>query len=210
MTDWVDWHRAYDSPTSSLARRLAVVQRRLGEALDAVPTANPRILSLCAGDGRDVLAVLGSDHETTPATVMLVEKDETLARRAVAAADQAGLDAVEVRCGDASDPGVFDDFLPADVLLLCGIFGNIDHAEARKVIAVLPKLLATGGLVIWTRGGSTPDRRLELRRSFRSAGFDELSFDGAPEPYGVGLNRMSGPAPEDSGALSGKLFTFVR
>ena len=35
--DWVAWHRAYEDDDSSLSRRLAVVRRRVGEALDAGP-----------------------------------------------------------------------------------------------------------------------------------------------------------------------------
>lgn len=55
---WVAWHDAYDRPRTGLARRLAVVRRRIGEVLDvAIPGAAAasgplRILGLCAGDGR--------------------------------------------------------------------------------------------------------------------------------------------------------------
>lgn len=47
-----------------------------------------------------------------------------------------------------------------------------------------------------------------VRRWFTDAGLDELSFDGQPESYGVGINRRSAvgrphPLPE-------RLFEFVR
>jgi hypothetical protein len=35
--DWRAWHDAYDDPGSSLARRLAVVQARIADALAAAP-----------------------------------------------------------------------------------------------------------------------------------------------------------------------------
>ncbi len=54
MADWVGWHARYDDPDSIQSLRLVVVRRRVGEALDALGSA-PRVLSLCAGDGHDLL-----------------------------------------------------------------------------------------------------------------------------------------------------------
>jgi hypothetical protein len=210
VTDWVDWHRAYDDPTSSLARRLDVVRRRLGEALDVVPAQRPRVLSLCAGDGRDVIPVLAGRAASRRVTAVLVEQDEVLARRAADAAAAAGLDGLEVRSGDAGDPRVFDDVLPVDVLMLCGILGNIEHARVANVVVSVARILVLGGFVIWTRGGSEPDLRPQVRDWFQSAGFDEVAFDGAPEPYGVGLNRLADTSATDPRTLPQPLFTFVR
>lgn len=58
VRDWLGWHDAHDDPASSLARRLEVVKCRLGQALDSLTTTRPELLSLCSGDGRDVIAVL--------------------------------------------------------------------------------------------------------------------------------------------------------
>ena len=38
MADWVGWHARYDDPDSTQSRRLVVVRRRVGEALDALGT----------------------------------------------------------------------------------------------------------------------------------------------------------------------------
>ena len=58
---WVRWHGEYGDERSSLSRRLAVVQRRLRQALDDAPAGRVRTMSMCAGQGRDVLGVL-VDH----------------------------------------------------------------------------------------------------------------------------------------------------
>jgi hypothetical protein len=59
MTDSIGWHERYDDPDSSVARRLVVVQRRIAEVLDALaPLGEQRVLSLCAGTGRDLIEVL--------------------------------------------------------------------------------------------------------------------------------------------------------
>ena len=78
------------------------------------------------------------------------------------------------------------------------------------MIAALPMLLADHGFVIWTRGASDPDMRPQIRDWFTGAGWSELSFDGAPEPFGVGLNQMARPTTGGFHALGKPLFTFLR
>jgi hypothetical protein len=192
VTDWVAWHEAYDDPSSSLARRLGVVRRRLGAVLDAAAGERRQVLSLCAGDGRDVIRVLAARAASSASvSALLVEWNEALSRRAADAASSSGLTAVEVRCADAGDPASFADVLPVDVLLLCGIFGNIEHRCVKDVVEVVPDLLAPGGYVIWTRGASEPDRRPEVRSWFRAVDLAEVSFDGAPATFGVGVNQLA-------------------
>lgn len=56
--DWVGWHEQYGRPESALARRLAAIQGQLRTALDESPAGPLRVLSLCAGQGDDLLGVL--------------------------------------------------------------------------------------------------------------------------------------------------------
>ena len=63
--DWLQWHEQYDSPGSPLARRLQVVQRDLRQALIDAPRDEDgacRLVSMCAGEGRDVLPVLAESR----------------------------------------------------------------------------------------------------------------------------------------------------
>src|SRR5690349_532381 len=92
MKDWRHWHSAYDDPRSSLSRRLDVVRARLMQALDMVDHPSPRLLSVCAGEGRDVIPVLASRGPSRPVIAVLVENDPVLAERAAAAARQQGLE----------------------------------------------------------------------------------------------------------------------
>ena len=91
VTDWKKWHVGYDDPEGSLPRRLAVVRRWISETLSAHPASTPmRILSLCSGDGRDLLPALAdADHETV--SVVLVERDTMLAQKARATASRLGV-----------------------------------------------------------------------------------------------------------------------
>lgn len=185
--DWRVWHDAYADPASAQSRRLAVVRRRIGEALDA--SAGPvSILSLCAGDGRDLVPELAA-RPGRAVSAVLVELDEHLADGARARVAAAGVN-VEVRTADAGSTRTFADVVPVDLLLLCGIFGNVTGADIRRTVDAVPALLTPGGTAIWTRGRfADGDLRPQVRRWFVEAGMEEVAFDGAPERFGVGVAR---------------------
>ncbi len=96
---WIRWHTPYDDPGSSLSRRLAVVQRRLRDALDGAPPGPVRLISLCSGQGRDVIEVLADHPRRTDVTARLVEAGARLVADARDLAEQAGVDGIELVCG---------------------------------------------------------------------------------------------------------------
>ncbi len=207
MTDWQAWHGDYDDQDSSLSRRLRVVQQRLTEVVSAAAGVR-RILSLCSGDGRDIVPVVARlPHERRP-EVVLVELDRALA----VAAEQRALDvgvAAKVVVGDAGLAATWQDAVPVDLLMLCGIFGNISDADVRATINAARGLLTSEGTVIWTRGYfSDHDLRPQVRAWFTAAGFTEIAFDAEPTGYGVGVNQLAS-AP-DATLVPERLFTFVR
>lgn len=204
------WHRSYDIEGSPLRLRLAVVQEYLRDAIDRVPPDRTiRLLSLCAGRGTDVIEVLARHPRVHAVHARLVELDPDLTAHAQEAAATAGLDQVEVVTGDASTTDTAAGAVPADVLLACGIFGNVSDADLRRFVEYAPGLCAPAATVIWTRHRRPPDRTVELRSWFASAGFDELGFT-APDPAGfvaVGAHRLArDPDPFVAGE---RLFTFV-
>ena len=85
-----------------------------------------------------------------------MEQDEGLSRRAKEAADAAGLERVEVVRGDAGAVTTFVDVLPVDVLMLCGVFGNVTPEDVERTIALVPSLVTPGGFVVWTRVAPSP------------------------------------------------------
>lgn len=207
-TDWLAWHRDYDDPSSALSRRLVVVRRHVGESLDALGTQGERVLSLCAGTGRDVIPELALRPHLSPET-LLVEANAELADVARAAAVSAELANVSVRCADAGRLGSFADVLPVDLLLVCGIFGNVSDRDIRRTLRAATAMLRPGGRVIWTRGSfGDDDLRPSVRRWVADARLEELAYDGDPEPHGVGLARWDGPAASGA-ALPERLFTFL-
>jgi hypothetical protein len=207
---WVDWHASYDDPSSSLSRRLDVVRGHLARVLDETAPRPLRLLSICAGDGRDVLGVLGGRPDADRVTARLVELDPDLADRARASAAAAGLPDVDVLTCDAGDPATYSGGGPADVVLAAGVFGNVPDEDVRGTIERLPALCAEGATVVWSRHRNPPDLTPAIRGWFADRGFEEVAFE-APDDatFGVGVHRWTGPGGD--GVLGGeRLFTFFR
>ncbi len=207
--DWFEWHRPYEVPGSALRARLALVQDLLRRALESAPDGPIRLVSGCAGQGLDVLGVLPDHPRRFDVTARLVELDPRNAVVARRLADEAGLTNVEIVTGDASLSDAYGESATADVVLMCGIFGNLRLADIRRTVAFLPRLCAPAASVIWTRHRRPPDRTGEVRTLFARAGFTELAFEAPPdhEFVGVGFDRFDGePLPFRAGV---RLFDFV-
>jgi putative methyltransferase len=207
MTDWSAWHAAYEDPESGLSQRLRIIQGLIREWLDHTAPRDVRAVSACAGDGRDLLQVLRDRSDSDRVTATLLEYDEANVARARSAA--AEFPTIEVRQVDAGQTASYEGAVPADLLLMAGIFGNISDEDIRTTIEALPGLCTPGALVIWTRYRGTPDLTPAIRSWFAAAGFTEESFH-APEDHeiGVGSHRYTGPPV--SSHPDRTLFTFTR
>jgi hypothetical protein len=205
--DWYAWHDRYDEPASALRRRLHAVQERIRATLDRLPPGPVRAVSLCAGQGRDLIGVLAGHPRRHDVTARLVELDPRNAAFARQAAADAGLRGVEVVVGDAARTDRYADLVPAGLVLLCGIFGNITDDDIRAVVGFCPRLCATDGSVVWTRHREEPDLVPEICRWFAAEGFDLEALSDRDAGFGVGAHRFTGrPRPLPSGVT---MFDFV-
>ena len=204
MKNWVEWHDAYDVPGSALAVRLGLVVGHVAEAVASRPSGPVRLVSMCAGQARDVAGALDGHPRRGDVIGRLVELDP--ANAAVARELVAGT-ALEVLEGDAGLSGAYAGAVPADVVLACGVFGNVPDADIRATVTALPELCSAGARVIWTRHRGGPDRTVDIRRWFAGAGFREVAFDAPADlEIGVGVHELAGPPrPFDGGR---RLFTF--
>ena len=209
--DWLAWHQPYDDPSSSLARRLTTVREELRRALDE-RTGAIHVISMCAGQGRDVLPVVATHPRRQEISALLVELDPRNVEVAIDYASAHGLGHIRILQADAALTDAYASAAPADVVLVCGVFGNITNEDVRRTIAILPSLCAPGATVIWTRGRSNEtDRDIaeDVRGWFASAGFTEVAFY-APRVIGfrVGVCRLTAaPRPFER---SIRMFQFAR
>jgi hypothetical protein len=206
-TDWVAWHDAYGDERSALSRRLRIVRSLVGEALSLRPHGAFSVVSLCAGRGDDLVHVLRHHKSAPRVRGRLVELAPDNAQALRQAVHAAGL-ALEVVEGDAGDLAAYEGAVPADLVLLCGVLGNVSDADAHDIIRSMPQFCATGATVIWTRTRRPPDLTHRIRGWFAEAGFSELAFV-APDDalFSVGMSCFMGtPQP----LRRGQLFRFVR
>jgi len=205
--DWAEWHRDYDDPGSLLSRRGERVQGHLRAELERAPAGDIRLISLCAGQGRDVIGVLTGHPRRDDVRARLVELDERNVAVARQAAQAAGLDGVEVRQADAGITDAYGGAVPAQIVVACGVFGNITGRDIQATVAALPSLCAPGALVLWTRHRRPPDLTPAIRSWFGGAGFGEEAFDISQDGFmSVGAHRLTGePAALRPGH---RLFTF--
>jgi hypothetical protein len=208
-TDWRAWHQPYADPDSALSRRLAVVRSEIGSFLDARPDEPITVLSACAGEGRDVLGVLAGRADAARVRVTLIESDPRNLAQAERFRQDAQLAGVRLRKLDAGLASSYLDAAPADLVLICGVFGNIGDFDVRQLIGALPQLCQASATIIWTRSRRHPDLTPQLRGWLAAAGFTELSFT-APSGvlFSVGVHRYDAePQPL---VATRRWFSFVR
>lgn len=211
LRDYDRWHHRYDDPGSGLSWRLDRVQHYIEQFLDQ-NAGSVRILSVCSGDGRDVLGVLAGREDASRVTATLLELHPALAERArVTAAAVVPQTEVSVRTVDAGNTDAYVGAVPADLVLLVGIMGNISNADVEALVATAAQFCRPGAYVVWSRGRDRDDLNDEIRSWFADAGFADVDYatvdiDGSRPALGV--VRYDGPPVEL--APGRHLFTFVR
>lgn len=204
--DWVAWHDDYDSDTP-LRRRLHIVQGHIRAVLAENAASPIRVVSMCAGEARDLLGAL---ERVTRRDIVgrLVELDPDLADIARSGCTALGLDGIEVVVGDAGRTQAYAGAVPAELVLACGVFGNISDEDVERTVRALPSMCRIGGTVIWTRHRRTPDVTPAIREWLAESGFEEVAFEAVPDsPGAVGVARYTGPPRP---LMEGELFTFTR
>jgi hypothetical protein len=138
----------------------------------------------------------------------LVELNPDLAAAAKSGCTSVGLGEVEVVVGDAGHSSAYAGAVPADLVLQCGVFGNISDGDIERTVRATPQLCAPGATVIWTRHRGEPDMSTPVRHWYAESGFEEICFDPVPDsPASVGVMAYRGdPVP----LVEQQLFVFNR
>jgi hypothetical protein len=208
LRDYVRWHDDYEQPGSHLHARLEVVIRMIRRALDELPAGAVRVLSLCAGQGADILGAAQGHERAHDLTGRLVELEPHNVERARARIADLGL-CLEAVAADASTSDAYVGAVPAHLVLACGIFGNISDADIERTVRFLPSLCAPGAWVIWTRHPRDPALFERLQRWLEECGLEPVEVEVSEgQWWGVGANRLVGQPPTFEPGH--QLFTFTR
>jgi hypothetical protein len=163
------------------------------------------VISLCAGDGRDLIGALINHPRAWEVKVRLLELDPQLVAVGRGAAEAAGLAGqIEFVQGDAAKASAYLGMVPADLVLACGVFGNLERTETTRLSGGLSMLCRNGGFLIWTRylfSRKEEGETIFLRQQLRESNFEEVRFDVTPDGrFGIGTSQYVGqpsPLPEE-------------
>jgi len=205
--DWFAWHEKYDDPTSWQSVRLATVQERIKLFLDTAQPGPLSVISMCAGQGTDLIPVLALHPRRDDVTARLVELDPANTTIACRYTSILGLPGVDVVTGDAALTDHYDGFAPADLLLICGVFPHISGFDITSVIDHAPSFVKKGGTVIWTMHHRPPDLVPDIADAFASYGFEPVWATEPEVEHAVCECRQTlDPAQVVTGR---KMFTFI-
>lgn len=201
-----------------------MIRSQIAEALQECPEGPLKVISLCSGDGRDLLDVLPGHPRRADASCFLIDRNPEAIADAKETVRTCGLEnQVTCFCGDAALLEHCADFVPADLIIVSGVFAHLTLLDAGKLIAALPMLCRPGAFVLWNRrelrGRFNPES-LELHEYFRRHGFvtvDQVSsgeegfllirerYNGEPKPWAPGpslftfINRSPGGGRQSIG-----------
>lgn len=210
-TNWNQWLKQYED-FPSLQARLRIVQAQITAALDDCPPGPIQIVSICAGDGRDVLGVLPNHPRRDDVSALLIDNELESINCGRTAAERSGLAKQMVFiCADAALSENYAGNAPADLVLLSGFLGHLRHGDVLGLLRSLPMFCKPGGSVIWNRHLVLYDGRAQtsaIREWLAEIGFEEKQFEiTAPDGFAIGRVKFKGPSlPFDRSRV---IFEFV-
>jgi hypothetical protein len=205
---WSGWpDEAYSK--ARYQERLQAVQDHLRRNLDAAPIGPLRLVSVCAGDGRDVIGTVRTHARRSDVSAWLVELDCHSVATGIREARVAGLqDAAHFIKADATDFATYKGMAAADIVLLCGVWGHVPGHERAALADALAGLCKPRGTVIWTRGISRGITRLnEIEFLFARPKWESIQTTiTADKKWAVATYRYAGRPLELPEA--GRIFNF--
>ena len=203
--DWYRWHDGYDGARDG---RLHVVQTQIDAALATMSEGPIRVVSICAGQGHDIVGSLRRFDRRRDVTALLVELDERNADAARQRIAGASLTGITVKAADAGITDVYQGMVPAHLILACGVFGSLTDRDIERTVGLLPTLASPNAQVVWTANRTAPGLWDTALTAFDRHGFGEVwTSDRTEERFGVGRHRLtSQPKPFQPGK---QMFTFA-
>ena len=178
--EWSDWHDAYQDESSELVGRMMTCRSHVTAVVDAAPPGPITVVSICGGQGRELIGALEDHPRKRDVRGRLVELDPGNTEFASQWAAAAGLTNLEIVTGDASVTSSYEGLPPVDLVVISGVFGHIDDEDKYSLIDFARSLCHTNSHVVWTSHLSNGGPAEFLRRGFFDRRFEELQYDIVP------------------------------
>jgi hypothetical protein len=209
--DWTHWYKHYDA-TPRIQARLRVVRRQIIDFVNECPAGPITIVSVCSGDGRDLVGALADHPRRNDVVAWLLDTHAETLDRGKGAATAAGLERqFHFLLADAARADSYRDIVPVDLVLISGVLGHLRPDGVSGLLGALPMLCKAGGCVILNRGMLFNDGRRQvpaIRELLRNTGFVERDYEvTSADGFACLWARFTGPAqPLDTKRV---LFEFV-
>ncbi len=178
--EWSDWHDAYEDTSSELVGRMMGVRRHVATIVAEAPPGPMTVLSICGGQGRELIGALEDHPRKGDVRGRLVELDADNTAFASRWAAAAGLTGLEIVTGDASLGASYEGLAPVDLVVISGVFGHLSSADRLRLIDFTRQLCRTGSGIVWTSHLSNDGPAEWLRRAFLERRFEELEHGLVP------------------------------
>jgi hypothetical protein len=156
-----------------------------------------------------VIGVVGSHPRRSDVTAWLVEQNPQSVAAGVCRLADAGLEnSVAFLTGDATLYTTYEKIAPADIVLLCGVWGHVPADERTQLVRALACLCKPAGAVIWTRGVAKGMIRLQqIQVHFAGSSWEQVRVSLTPDKnWAIVTHRCRGSACELP--TSGQIFHF--
>jgi hypothetical protein len=188
------------------------VREHIAQALLSYPPGRIRLISRCAGDGRDLIGMVANHPRREDVSASLIEiNSERVTQGEVVVASFPLASQVHFLRAAATLSDTYLSVAPADLVLAASVFGNVRAVEEGRLVWSLRSLRRLGGSVIWTRyvGDLDGEQASErIRQLLKEAGFRELvRTRTVPSGFAIDMHGFSGdPQPL---VPATKLFEFT-
>jgi hypothetical protein len=207
--EWSDWHEAYQDESSEIVGRMMACRRHVAAVVDEAPEGPITVVSICGGQGRELIGALEDHPRKGDVRGRLVELDPGNTEFAARWAAAAGLTDLEVVTGDASVASSYTGLPAADLVVISGVFGHIHEDDRLALIDFVRQICHTGSNVVWTSHLSNGGPAEWLRRAFLDRRFEELEYDIVPgDDFRFTVTRNVYTGEQQPFHRDARIFTF--
>jgi hypothetical protein len=207
--EWSDWHEAYQDESSELVGRMMACRRHVAAVVAEAPEGPITVVSICGGQGRELIGALEDHPRKGDVRGRLVELDAENTAFATGWATDAGLTDLEIFTGDASVASSYTGLPPIDLVVISGVFGHIDEEDRLALIDFVRQLCHTGSNVVWTSHRTRNGPAEWLRRAFLDRRFQELEYDVVPgDDFEFTVTRNVYDGEQQPFHADARIFTF--
>jgi hypothetical protein len=171
-----------------------------------MPPGPITVVSICSGQGRDILGVLRDHPRRDDVFVPMIEQDRRNADFARESARETALTHATVVVGDAGDSRSYVGITRASLVIMVGFLTHISDDDLGRLVAFLPQVSAAHGVALWCGGSQHVELPARMRTLLARADFVPLAVACAGDPrWNIGIERFEGsPQTLDTGV---RLFT---